>query len=64
MSESCGNCAYCYRLKKLDYSQGGCIHTNMDGYICMAFADEGITYWMVGNDLNSDMCEAYTPKEK
>ena len=64
MDEHCGNCVRCYRLEKCDYSQGGCIHTNMDGYICMAFADEGIACWMVGEDLNSGMCEAYMPKRE
>lgn len=63
MNEHCGNCARCYRLEKLDYTQGGCIKTGMDGFICMAFADEGIACWMVGTDLDSGMCECYEPKE-
>ena len=60
--ETCKTCRNHYRLEKLDYSAGGCQHSDMDGYICMAFADEGIACWMVGTDLDSGMCEAYVPK--
>ena len=62
--KDCSNCKLCYKLQKLDYSQGGCIHTDMDGYICMVFADEGIANWMVGHDMYAGFCEMFTPKEK
>ena len=63
VNEHCGNCANCYKLEKLDFSQGGCIHTEMEGYICMAFADEGLACWMVGEDLDSGRCECWTEKK-
>lgn len=62
MPENCATCRRCYRLEKLDYSNG-CEHTTMDGYVCMAFADEGLAFWMVGEDIDSGMCECYEPKE-
>jgi len=63
MNESCINCKLRYELKKSDYSQGGCIHSNMPGFICMAFADEGIAEWMYGLD-NDGKCECFMPKNK
>ena len=63
MPENCATCRRCYRLEKLDYSKDGCEHTTMDGYVCMAFADEGLACWMVGEDMDSGMCECYEPKE-
>ena len=60
---SCANCAYAYRPKKLDYSQGGCKHEDMDGFICMAFADERIANWMYGLKMDEAMCEVWKPKE-
>lgn len=62
-SECCANCRRAYRLEKLDYSKGGCEHTDMEGYICMAFADEGLASWMVGNNPDTGMCECYAPKK-
>jgi len=64
MNENCASCRNCYRLEKLDYSGQSCEHTAMDGYICMAFANVGIACWMVGKDINSGMCECYTPREE
>ena len=55
--ESCVNCGNRYKVEKCDYSQGGCIHTNMDGFICMAFADEGVACYMVG--LKDGRCECW-----
>lgn len=61
--ECCRNCKLRYDLKKSDYSKGGCEHTNPQGFICMAFADEGIAEWMYGVS-EEGMCECFTPKEK
>lgn len=63
MTECCANCRRAYRLQKLDYSKGGCKHTDMEGYICMAFADEGLACWMVGENPDTGMCECYAPKK-
>lgn len=59
----CANCARCYMGKKYDYSHGGCKHSDMEGYICMAGADEKLAIWMVGNNMVTGKCEAYTPRE-
>jgi len=59
MKASCANCKRRYKLERLDYSNGGCIHTDMDGYICMAFADEGIACWIVGESEETGICECY-----
>ena len=61
--ESCSNCALCYEIEKLDYSHGGCEHSDPPGYICMAFGDEGKASWLVGQDIQSGLCEAWTKKE-
>ena len=60
-NECCATCKHKYRLEKLDYSQGGCIHTPLDGYICMAFERERLAEWMVGDDPENEMCEMYEP---
>ena len=60
---ACSNCRYHMTLKKYDYSKGGCRHTDMEGFACMAFAFEGDVIWMVGGDPDNDMCEGWKPKE-
>ena len=57
------DCIFQLKATKFDYSQGGCIHTDMDGFICTAFASEGEAVWMVGLS-NGCMCEMYTNKEE
>ena len=64
MKECCGTCKLRFKLDKSDYSKGGCVHTDMEGYICMAFANEGIAEWMVGLEEEHEMCECYQPKEE
>lgn len=64
MKECCANCRRRYKLVKFEYFRGGCEHTDMDGYICMAFADEKEAIWMVGNDERNGMCEVFLPKEE
>jgi len=62
MSKCCTTCRNRFALTKFDYSHGGCEHTKMDGFICMAFAAEGDAVWMVG--LNEDgLCECYERKD-
>ena len=63
--ECCSTCTKKLRLEKSDYSQGGCKHSWPSGFICLAFANEGIATWMIGLDPDSeDICEMYMPKEK
>lgn len=69
MRECCKNCKLHFPLVKFDYTKGGCEHTDMDGYICMAFATPGsgeppVAIWMVGCDEDLDMCECYVPDGK
>lgn len=61
--ESCANCSRLYKLTKSDYSKGGCEHTDMEGYICMAFADERKAVWIVGLDESLEMCECFESDE-
>jgi hypothetical protein len=62
MKECCENCGNRYKLVKFDYFRGGCKHTDMDGYICMAFASESQAVWMVGLQDQFGLCECYMPK--
>ena len=57
------DCIFRLKATKFDYSQGGCTHTDMDGFICTAFASEGEAVWMVGLP-NGCFCEMYAPREK
>lgn len=60
MKESCANCKYNLKLVKYDYSKGGCVHTDYDGYACMAFASEGLVIHMVGDNPETERCEVWT----
>lgn len=62
MKECCANCKLRLDLEKLDYSQGGCQHTKLEGFCCLVFASEGQANWMVGVNTDEDMCECFSPK--
>ena len=64
--ECCNNCKYRCKLEKWDYSQGGCKHSDYEGFACVVFADESFVPHMVGipGDGPYDLCEMFTPKEK
>ena len=67
INECCANCKLHFPLVRFDYSKGGCRHTDMDGFICMAFAtpamgEPPIAIWMTGNDPERDMCECFIPR--
>ena len=64
MKECCATCKKRLNLTKFDYSKGGCEHTKLDGYVCLAFAYEGEAVWMVGEDENIGLCECYQEKER
>ena len=48
-NRSCANCKLCLDLEILDYSKGGCKHTDVpEEFICLAFMDEGKACLMRG----------------
>ena len=57
--ESCMTCKNRLFLSVSDYSQKGCVHSEGEGYICLAFQDEGIAEQMIGVDPESTMCEMF-----
>ena len=63
MAESCATCRHRYRLEQWDYSGKGCKHTDMDGYVCMALANEGVAAWMSGISAKESMCEAWEARK-
>ena len=63
MEESCVTCKHRYKLHKSVYSRNGCEHSEMEGFVCMCFANEGIAEWMMGAVEEYGICEAYQPKE-
>lgn len=64
MSENCANCQKAFKAVHYDYSGPGCKHVDMDGYICMAFADEHKAVWMTGISPDCCVCEMYAPGEE
>lgn len=63
MKECCNTCNKQLKLEKCDYSNGGCEHTDMEGFLCLAFAYEGIGCWMVGLK-GEGQCEVWSPREE
>lgn len=63
MKDCCANCRRRYKLTRFDYSNGGCEHTDMDGYICMAFANEKQAVWMVGTNEYLGLCECFEAED-
>ena len=61
MKECCNTGKLKKKLVKFDYSHGGCIHTDYDGYACLALAFEDVIVHMVGGDPAHGMCEMYSP---
>ncbi len=62
MSDCCENCKHNLKLVKYDYSKGGCIHTDYDGYAYMAFASEGQVTHMVGIRPETAHCEMFAER--
>ena len=63
-NECCNNCRYQKGLVKYDYSQGWCIHTDQEGFACLApdFVIEGQVTWIFGDDGNGQ-CECYEERK-
>ena len=55
----CANCQHMLLPKRADYSRGGCETTWMEGFVCTAFADEGIAMWMIGCNEHTAHCECF-----
>ena len=63
MKECCNTCKLKKDLVKFDYSQGGCIHTDYEGFACLALAFEVEVVHMVGGNPELDIREMYSPRE-
>jgi hypothetical protein len=50
-------------IKKSDYSNGGCEHSEVDGYACLALLHEGVVEWMYGTDKDIGLCECWIGRE-
>lgn len=61
MRECCENCARCFDLEKFEWQKP---FKKMDGYICMAFAEDRTAVWIVGEDRKSGMCEMYSERRE
>lgn len=59
MTECCRTCRHRLDIKKWDYSHGGCVHEDVDGFVCTCFTDEGVAIWQVGTDIDTGFCECY-----
>lgn len=57
----CRTCARRLDIEKLDYTVG-CKHEQMEGFVCLACAFEGVAYWMT-NISEDDYCEEYVEKQ-
>jgi hypothetical protein len=64
VAECCRNCKLRMELTKYDYSQGGCIHSDYDGWACMICAHEGTIIHMVGLDPDRAHCEMFTERNE
>lgn len=64
MKECCNTCERKMDLVKYDYSHGGCIHTDYDGFACLVYPDEHVVVHMVGVNPEIGICEMYLPRVK
>lgn len=67
MKECCRNCRNRLDGIKSDHTLLGTdvpIDSDMDGFICLALAYEGVAHWMLGVDEDKGMCEMYKEREE
>lgn len=64
MSKCCATCNKQFVLHRYDYSEGGCNHSMESGYVCSAFAHEGIMVHMIGSDPKSAHCEMWSERKE
>ena len=63
ITDGCHNCNYRLKPKLFDYRGKGCKHKDMKGFVCLAFANEGIATLMVWLDDDDSKCECWVRKE-
>lgn len=66
MSECCKTCKYHLDGVKSDHTLLGTdapIDSDMDGFICLGLAYEGIAFWMLGVDEDKGFCEVYKERK-
>ena len=64
MKECCTNCKNRFDAHKTDFTKlktDEPIDSILDGFICMAFANERVAVWMIGTDEQNGICEMYSP---
>lgn len=67
MSACCRTCESHLDGVKSDHTLLGSgidIDSDMDGFICLALAYEGVAYWMLGVDEERGICEMYKERSK
>ena len=65
MKECCKTCRKRLDLEKWDYTDvanNGVPKTKYDGFVCFAFASEGLAMHSVGGNEEEDMCKMYSEK--
>ena len=58
MKECCKTCIHKFKLEKWDY-EVGCKHSDMEGYACTAYIDEGLIINVVNMNEKNGICECY-----
>lgn len=58
---NCNTCKHRYKLVQYEYTDKGCKHTEMEGFVCSIFANEGVMVWQIGN-TGKYGCEEYAEK--
>ena len=67
MSACCRTCEYRLDGVKSDHTLLGSvidIDSDMDGFICLALAYEGVAHWMLGVDEDKGICEMYKERSR
>ena len=67
MKKCCTNCKNRFDAHKTDFTKLNTdepIDSILDGFICMAFASEGVAYWMLGVDEDKGICEMYKERSR
>ena len=66
-SACCRTCEYRLDGVKSDHTLLGSVidfDSDMDGFICLALAYEGVAYWMLGVDEENGICEMYKGRSR
>ena len=66
MKECCRTCKHRLDGVKSDYTLLGSeidIDSDMDGFICLGLAYEGVAHWMLGVDEDEGFCEMYKERK-